>query len=341
MAGRSRPSITLPANGVVEPMQARQIDALPTRLSGRRLLFEPKWDGFRALTIVDRHGDVGIYSRRGTALKQGFPEIAGAAFVYIPHNTVLDGELVCWHQGRLDFGGVQRRNNVTAKTAAALAAVEPCHFIAFDVLRLVGVELVDEPLSTRRIELEALFSAIPAESTLALGMQTDDLAMAREWFDSLAAVGVEGIVIKPAVSRYVPGHRGWEKVKHYSSTEFIIGGVTGTLARPEQLQLGRYTSDTGEFRLFGRTVPLHASDAEKVAAAIRPAGPDHPWPDRLPGGWVGPREIDYVRVDPTIVVEVRVDTAAQAGRWRHGLRFLRLRPDLDPSAVPHDMDLHT
>jgi ATP-dependent DNA ligase len=77
-------------------MLARQIETLPRDTAGRRLLFEPKWDGFRALTIVDRHGAVGIYSRRGTALTRGFPEVVAAASTHLPTSTVLDGELVCW-----------------------------------------------------------------------------------------------------------------------------------------------------------------------------------------------------------------------------------------------------
>jgi ATP-dependent DNA ligase len=156
---------------------------------------------------------------------------------------------------------------------------------------------------------------------------------------SLAKVGVEGIVIKPAASRYLPGQRGWEKVKYYATTEFIIGGTTGTLRRPEQLELGRYSSETGELTLLGRTVPLHATDAKKVAARLRPGGPDHPWPATLPGGWHNSDDIDYVRVEPDVVVEVRVDTAAQAGRWRHGLRFVRIREDVGPADIPRDMDL--
>jgi hypothetical protein len=132
-------------------------------------------------------------------------------------------------------------------------------------------------------------------------------------------------------------------VKHYTSTETIIGGITGTLKAPAELQLGRYDSQTGELRLIRRTVPLHPAQAAEVAAAITPAGEDHPWPDTLPGGWGagGGKDTEYVKVDPTVVVEVRVDVAAQAGRWRHGLRYLRLRTDLDTAAVPLDMDLTT
>lgn len=329
----------LPSGGIVEPMLAKQIDALPTRLAGRRLLFEPKWDGWRALTTVDRHGEIGVWSRRGTAYKKSFPEVVFAAKNYLPPDTVIDGELVCWRDGRLDFGGVQQRNNISVEMAAQLAAEQPCHFIVFDVLRLAGDTMVDRPLHERRAALAELFAEIPATSAMALCMQTDDLDTARDWMSSLAKVGVEGIVIKPAASKYFPGQRGWEKVKYYATTEFVIGGTTGSLNRPEQLELGRYSSETGELTLIGRTVPLHATDAKKVAAQLKPAGPDHPWPDKLPGGWHNSDEIDYVRVEPDVVVEVRVDTAAQAGRWRHGLRFVRIREDVTPADIPRDMDI--
>jgi len=327
----------LPRSGQVEPMLAKQIEALPARPSDRRLLFEPKWDGFRAIVAVT--DGVEIYSRRGTVLTRGFPEVAAAVRAHLPAGSLVDGELVCWREGRLDFGGVQRRNSIGRELAAELAASEPCHLIVFDVLRTAAEVLIDRPLTERRLELERLFTDVPAASPLALCMQTDDLATAKEWFESLALLGVEGIVIKPAGSRYIPGNRGlWEKVKHFQSTEMIVGGIIGTLQRPQELLLGRYVSDTGEFTVIGRTVPLHAAAAKAVGAALQPAGADHPWPDRLPGGWNTAKETEYVKVDPRTVVEVRVDVAAQAGRWRHGLRFLRVREDVQPEDVPTDMD---
>jgi len=182
--------------GTVEPMLARQVDALPARASDRRLFFEPKYDGFRTMTGINRDGAVDLYSRRGNSLTRGFPEVVAAVFAHLPGDTIIDGELVCWRDGRLDFGGVQRRNGVGGELAGQLAATEPCHLIAFDVLQAAGQVLIDRPLSERRVELEALFADVPAASPLHLGMQTDDLATARAWFDSLAAVGVEGLVIK-------------------------------------------------------------------------------------------------------------------------------------------------
>jgi ATP-dependent DNA ligase len=187
--------------GPVEPMLARQVEALPR--TGKGLRFEPKWDGFRAIATVDRDRGVNLDSRRGKSLKLGFPDVVAALFTRTPADTILDGELVRWaDDGRLDFGALQRRNHTTIATAAKLAADEPCHFIVFDLLRDQGTDLTDQPLSDRRAALEALFAEIPGTSPLQLGLHTDDLATAREWFDGLAAVGVEGIVVKPASSRY-------------------------------------------------------------------------------------------------------------------------------------------
>ncbi len=322
-------------------MLARQIDRLPAGSSAAGLRFEPKWDGFRALAVVDRSGGIQLTSRRGTSLSRAFPEVVSAARSSLPTDTVVDGEIVRWSaEGRLDFGALQHRNTTGRAAIGRLAADEPCHFICFDVLRVAGHDMVDEPLTRRRQALEGLFAEVPGASALALGMQTDDLEMAQAWFDDLAPVGVEGIVIKPASSRYRPGDRSvWRKVKHYTSTEVLIGGVIGALDHPRELIVGRYAAETGELIVAGRTVPLHTADAAAVGAVLTPARAGHPWPEMLPGGWSsGGRPTGYTRVDPVVVAEVRVDVATHGDRWRHGLRFLRLRPELDPSGVPTDLD---
>jgi ATP-dependent DNA ligase len=130
-------------------------------------------------------------------------------------------------------------------------------------------------------------------------------------------------------------------VKHYTSTEVVIGGVTGSLEHPRELIVGRYVAKTGELIVAGRTVPLHTAESAAVAAAVRPAGAGHPWPELLPGGWNSAgRPAEYIRVEPAVIAEIRVDVATHGERWRHGLRFLRLRPELDPAAVPTDLDVH-
>lgn len=179
--------------------------------------------------------------------------------------------------------------------------------------------------------MEDLFAGIPMACPLVLGMQTADRAVAEVWFERLAGVGVEGLVIKAADGRYRPGRRDWLKYKHHDSTEVIVGGVTGSLQRPQEV-------------IVGHTTPLTAAAAAELAALLIAAGGEHPWPERLPAGWAGGLSgqgppIDYVRVEPRVVVEVRVDVAAERGRWRHALRYLRPRPDLTPADVPLDLDL--
>lgn len=121
----------------------------------------------------------------------------------------------------------------------------------------------------------------------------------------------------------------------YATTEFLIGGVTGDLRLPQELILGRYTG-TGELLVAGRTTPLDTAAANQVGPQLASAGEEHPWPERLPPGWHDGREsIEYVRVVPELVVEARVDAATIGGsRWRHGARYVRMRPDLTSDDAP-------
>jgi ATP-dependent DNA ligase len=327
--------------GVVEPMLARVVDHLPRDPAGR-YYYEPKWDGFRAIGLVDDAGGVQLRSRRGSHFTQTFPEVAAAIAEYLPPATVIDGEIVRWAPpGRLDFAAVQRRN-VAGRRAAELARTEPCHYIVFDALEARGNDLRSAPLRVRRQALEELFAVVPPAATLTLSMLTPNADEACVWFRTLTAAGVEGIMIKPSGEPYRPGARGWMKYKARSTTEAIVGGITGTLARPVTLLLGRYTRD-GHLRVAGRTTPLKRQAAKELAPLLTPAGPQHPWPERLPSGWAGiygNREaIEYVRVRPDLVVEIEVDVAAEHGRWRHPVRYLRPRPDLRPGDVPLELDL--
>ena len=215
---------------------------------------------------------------------------------------------------------------------------------SFDLIQLEGRDLRGRPLSERRAALEQLLAGVPSSSTLALGLQTDDPGQAKEWFDSLAPVGIEGLVVKAAAQPYRSGTRDWLKVKHYATTEVIVGGLTGTLARPHNLILGRYSSVTGDLSVVGRSSTLDDRAAAEIAEVIRAAGAGHPWPDVLPPGWTssiyGRREATvYMRVVPDVVIETRVDVATDHHRWRHPLRYLRLRTDLTVDQVPRDLDL--
>jgi ATP-dependent DNA ligase len=268
-----------------------------------------------------------------------FPEVVLAVWEHLPKRTIVDGEIVRWSQsGRLDFGALQRRVG-GGRQARHLSIAEPCHYVIFDVLEIDGVDIRAQPLCERRKHLEDLFAHIPPACPLALSMQTEDPVEARLWFASLTAHGIEGLVIKAAGEPYKPGARSWWKYKSRTTTEAIIGGVTGTLARPSGLLLGRYPSKGGRLRVAGRTTRLHRDLAAEVATYLRPAAADHPWPEQLPAGWASGLygkgdPVAYRRVVPELVVEVLVDVAHERGRWRHPLRYLRLRLDLSPDAVP-------
>ncbi|MER6813575.1 hypothetical protein ABT299_30270 [Spirillospora sp. NPDC000708] len=132
-------------------------------------------------------------------------------------------------------------------------------------------------------------------------------------------------------------------MKHRLTTEAITGGVTGPLAAPRTLILGRY-GHSGHLRVVARSTPLSAPARLEAAALLAAAGDEHPWPEVLPAGWAGglpgvEEPIAYTRVRPEPVVEISVDAAAEHGRWRHAVRYLRGPPGLGPEDVPTGLDL--
>ncbi|MEU9867041.1 ATP-dependent DNA ligase [Actinomadura sp. NPDC048021] len=328
--------------GPVAPMAATAIDRIPQeRACSGGCRYEPKFDGFRCVARVGEDGDVQLWSRRLKRLDAAFPEIVSAVSGTLPPGTVVDGEIVRWGgDGRLDFAALQRRH-VTRRTGSPIT--EPCHYVVFDVLEAGGTDHRPAPLSARRAELERLLRGLPGTSRIVLCPQLRDVGEARLWFEILVAQGIEGLVVKAAGDPYKEGRRGWWKVKHRTTTEALIGGVTGSIEQPQTLLLGRYTT-AGVLRVVARTTPLTPRARTALAGALSEAGPGHPWPEPLPAGWAGglpsTRDpIHYTRVAPDAVVEISVDAAVEHGRWRHAVRFLRLRQDLTPGDVPQDLNL--
>ncbi|MGW7452975.1 ATP-dependent DNA ligase, partial [Streptomyces sp. NPDC054787] len=238
--------------------------------------------------------------------------------------------------GRLSFEALQRRAAARARGAAGLTARWPAYFVAFDVLQQDGQELLHRPYKERRALLESLFTDHALTAPWTLVSMTTDLAKAREWLESWTDVsGVEGLVVKPLTSRYLPGYRGWTKIRRRDSTEAIIGAVTGTLSRPGLLVLGRHDQD-GRLRAAGRTVPLRPEVSRQVGEHLVAAGPGHPFEGvRFTAAW-GSRDVLDVRlVRPELVAEVSADRAVdRGGVWRHPLRFKRLRLDVGVEDVP-------
>jgi len=123
------------------------------------------------------------------------------------------------------------------------------------------------------------------------------------------------------------------RVRHRDTVEVIVGGVLGPIHHPEAVIAGRYRGN--DLLQVGRTVPLSAHQSADLGAVLQPAMKDHPWPDEIGvGRWSkAGATVPLSKVAPTVVVEVAADAALQAGQWRHGLRLIRRRPDLDPADV--------
>ncbi|GAA2650675.1 ATP-dependent DNA ligase [Streptomyces spororaveus] len=325
----------------VEPMLAHAAEAVPGPAAVRAgVAYEQKLDGHRALlfTASGPGGAVVVQTRRGALVQDRWPDLVAAAEAQLPQGLVLDGELVVWdiEAGRLSFEALQRRAATRARGAAVLASRWPSYFVAFDLLQHDGQELLTLPYVERRALLENLFSEHALSAPWTLVPQTTDLATAREWLESWTDVsGVEGILVKPLNGRYLPGYRGWTKIRRRDTTEMIVGAITGTLTRPGLLVLGRHDHD-GRLRPVGRTVPLRPDAARQVAEHLTAAAPGHPWTGaKFSAAWGSRDVLDTTLVNPTVVAEVSADRAIDhGGIYRHPLRFQRLRLDTTLDDVP-------
>jgi ATP-dependent DNA ligase len=326
------PDLPPELSGPVAVELAKPVRAIPpaNALSGG-CLYEPKWDGYR-LVVVRGAGSTRVWSKQGRDLSDRFPDIVAAARAQVPAGTVLDGEVVIWNGSRLDFGLLQERMVTAAGRIAARVAASPASYVAFDLLAAGGEDLRGQRLSRRRAALEEL--AARWKPPLQVSPATTDPEEARRWFDDFRAAGVEGLVAKGVGTRYAPGRREWLKVKSWETTEVLAGGVIGPIENPSQLVAGRYRD--GDLVVVGRTSPLSPRQSAELAAALTPADDGHPWPDRIGTGRFGGGRLSVplTRVAPTVVVEVSADAALQAGVFRHPLRYVRVRPDLQPHDLP-------
>ncbi|MCU1628759.1 MAG: dependent ligase [Pseudonocardia sp.] len=165
---------------------------------------------------------------------------------------------------------------------------------------------------------------------------TTDPAVARAWLTDHSAAGTEGVVAKRLDQPYRPGGRTWRKIRTRLTAEAVVGGVLGSIARPEALILGRYDTN-GRLRVAGRTTPLPRPARTELGRILTPeAAGTHPWPVTIPSSRFGQRPsepIDYVQVAPRTVVELEVDTSFEQDRWRHATRYVRVRADLHPGDV--------
>jgi ATP-dependent DNA ligase len=316
----------------LRPMIAVAADRLPLDRPGG-WAFEPKFDGFRCVAFRSQ-GRVALQSRQQRPLGRYFPEIVDAV-TEVADEVVLDGELVVWHDGHLDFAALQQRVHPSASRASRLAVALPACFVVFDLLARNGVDLRARPYSRRRRVLEKLLDRhLPDRLTLV--PMTTDVAAAQLWLVDHCAAGIEGVVAKRLDQAYRPGGRTWRKVRTRTTAEAVVGGVLGPVVQPDALIVG--CRDTvGRLRVSGRTTLLSPSARSTMTNVLQPPGASHPWPRTIPStrfGQLPSEPVPYTRVKPRVVVELDVDAAFEDYRWRHPCRFVRIRRDLKVADLP-------
>nr|WP_314446190.1 ATP-dependent DNA ligase [uncultured Sphingomonas sp.] len=308
-------------------MEALLVEELPT---GGEWRYEPKWDGFRCLAV--RSGDtVELWSRSGKPLGRYFPEIEALVAGLPAGDLTVDGELVIETPDGLSFDALSQRLHPAESRIRKLAGETPALFMAFDLLRWNGEDLSKAPLERRRQCLERLVGEAGA-SALRLSPQTARLATARRWLERSGGA-LDGVVAKRADEPYRAGERAMLKVKHHRTADCVVGGFR-TEAKGDgvaSLLLGLYSED-GLLHHVGFCSSFKAAERREWAAELAPLGGGEGFTGNRPdkaSRWSRGRSIDFTPLRPDLVVEVAYDQVT-AGRFRHGTRFLRRRPDKRP-----------
>ena len=335
-------------------MLAKAVDGLP---DGDGWLFEPKWDGFRA--IVFRSGDdVYTQSRDLKPLDRYFPELAGPLRAALPERCVVDGEVVIARDGTLDFEALLLRIHPAASRVNMLAAESPASFVAWDLLALGDEDLRGVPQGERRTRLETVLA--DARPPVHLTPATSDRATATDWFHRFEGAGLDGVVAKRIDAPYQPGKRAMLKIKHQRTADCVVAGFrwhkNGPGTHVGSLLLGLY-DDTGKLNHVGITSSFTWDRRAALVEELEPLRADavegHPWREwaewagwgdaeasgqRLPGAtsrWNRGKDLSWEPLRAERVVEVAYDHL-QGSRFRHATTFKRWRPDKAPSDCRYD-----
>jgi ATP-dependent DNA ligase len=311
----------------IAPMEALLAEQLP---GGPGWQYEPKWDGFRCIAV--RNGaEVELWSKSGKPLARYFPEIAAMLGRLKAKRFVIDGELLIVKGGVISFDALQLRLHPAESRVRKLAAETPAMLMAFDCLAVGKEMLAAKPLSVRRARLEQLL-AKESEPMLFLSPATYDRDEALDWLDRTGGA-LDGVIAKRLDDPYKPGERTMVKVKQRRTADCVVGGFRYDRAGNQvaSLLLGLY-DDAGLLHHVGFTSSIAAKDrpawTKDLEALIEPPG----FTGNAPGGpsrWATERTTEWQPLKPDIVIEVLYDQVT-SGRFRHGTKLLRRRPDKAP-----------
>jgi ATP-dependent DNA ligase len=334
----------LPVNPPVLPMLAKRIDELP---AGQTWIFEPKWDGFRALIFRDRD-EILIQSRDTKSLNRYFPELLEPIAAQLPARCVLDGEIVVAKNEGLDFEELQLRIHPAASRVKLLSQQSPASIVFFDLLCEGDRDWRSEPFERRREKLESILA--DATPPIHLTPATREIAVASDWFRRFEGAGLDGVIAKPISGNYQPDKRVMFKVKHERDCDCVVAGFRwhkgGEGTAVGSLLLGLY-DDSGALQHVGVCASFTQTRRQELVKFLAPyrrdALADHPWKSwaeasandathRMPGGqsrWSHGKDLSWEPLRAELVVEVAYEHM-QGTRFRHMAQFRRWRTDRKP-----------
>jgi ATP-dependent DNA ligase len=317
-------------------MEALSVDTIP---AGKEWRYEPKWDGFRCLAFRDG-AKVELQSKSGRSMSRYFPELTGALGKLKARKFVLDGEVVVPADGAFSFDALLQRIHPAQSRIRKLAVETPALFIVFDLLvGNSGELLTGKPLDERRRALELFYKKYcRAPRSLRLSPSSTSFEEAKTWLRRTGAT-LDGVIAKRRDFDYRAGNRsGMQKIKNFRSADCVVGGFRYNEGSSlvGSLLLGLY--DDGRLNHVGFTSTIKHRDkpalTKKLKSLIGPPG----FTGNAPGGpsrWATERSGEWVPLKPKLVVEVSYDHFT-GGRFRHGTRLLRWRPDKAPAQCTID-----
>jgi ATP-dependent DNA ligase len=339
--------VDLPVNPPILPMLAKRVSELPL---GEEWIFEPKWDGFRALVFRDQE-EILIQSRDAKTLNRYFPELLNELKTQLPARCVLDAEIVVAKNGALDFEALQLRIHPATSRVKLLSQEIPASIVFFDLLSEGDRDLRSTPFQERRRELESLLSS--AAPPVHLTPATSELNIAADWFRRFEGAGLDGVVAKPISGTYESNKRVMLKVKHERDCDCVVAGFRwhkkGERTAVGSLLLGLFDT-SGALQHVGVcasfTDKVRRELTEYLAPFRKDALANHPWKQwaeyvtgngdaerRIPGAqsrWSHGKDLSWEPLRPELVVEVAYDHM-QGSRFRHTAQFRRWRTDKKPS----------
>lgn len=332
-------------------MLAKRVDELP---AGDDWVFEPKWDGFRALVFRDED-EIFIQSRDEKPLNRYFPELLDPLRAALPARCVLDGEIVIVKDNELDFDLLQLRLHPAASRVRLLSQQTPASVVFFDLLSEGDRDLRDQPFQNRRRELESMLAS--ASPPVHLTPATSDRMAAADWFRRFEGAGLDGVIAKSMTGTYESNKRVMLKIKHERDCECVVAGFRwhkkGDRTLVGSLLLGLFDG-AGALQHVGVCASFSTAKRKELVEFLEPYREDvlatHPWKHwaewmengegvkRMPGGqsrWSQGKDLSWEPLRPELVVEVAYDHM-QRDRFRHTAQFRCWRSDKKPADCTYD-----